>query len=98
MSNGRLTLDGLIFDHLIFTPFLVTVGCVRSKTYVRPCILDDAVMHEVVKGAYLRSYNLHAQRTGLFCVSCANTGLSLYNVQFPRTTCQCSEKDMMGGN
>ena len=45
-----MTLDGLIFDHLLFYPFLVTVGFVRAKASVRPHIIDGALMHKVVKG------------------------------------------------
>ena len=47
--NGRVTLDGLMFDHLLFSLFVVMVICVRSKASVRPHIFHDIVMHEVVK-------------------------------------------------
>ena len=39
-----------MFDHLRFSPFAITVGSVRAKASVRPCISDDVVIHEVVKG------------------------------------------------
>ena len=45
-----MALDGLMFDHLLFNPFEVMVGCVRSKVSVRQNISNDAVMHVVVKG------------------------------------------------
>ena len=45
-----MTLDRLMFDHLLFSAFVVTVGCVGSKASVCLLIFDDVVMHEVVKG------------------------------------------------
>ena len=49
VSNFCVTLDGIMFDCVIYLPFTVMVGCVRSKVYVHPRILDDVVMHVVVK-------------------------------------------------
>ena len=54
MSNGHVTLDGLMFDIFFCSLFLVTVGFVRTKVYVRPHIFDDVVMHEVVKGGIFK--------------------------------------------
>ena len=45
-----MTLDGLMFDNLLFSPFAVMVGSLRDKAYGIPHIFDDVVMHEVVKG------------------------------------------------
>ena len=45
-----MALDRLMFDNLVFSAFVVMVGCVGSKASVRLLILDDVVMHEVVKG------------------------------------------------
>ena len=50
VSDGHVTLYELMFDHLLFTPFVVTVGCVKYEEPVIPCILDDVVMYVVVKG------------------------------------------------
>ena len=50
VSNVHVTLDGLMFYHLLFSAFVVTVGCVGSNASVRLRILDDVVMHKVVKG------------------------------------------------
>ena len=43
-----MELDGLMFYHFFFYPFVVTVGFVRANSYVRPHILDDVVMHVAV--------------------------------------------------
>ena len=45
-----MALDGIMFDHLIFYPFVVMVVCVRANASVRPYIFYDVVMHEVFKG------------------------------------------------
>ena len=45
-----MTVDGIMFDHFSFTPLVVMVGCVSSKVNVCPHILDDVVMHILVKG------------------------------------------------
>ena len=45
-----MTLYELMFDHLLFTPFVVTIGYVKYKESISPCILDDVVMYVVVKG------------------------------------------------
>ena len=50
VSNSNVALDGLMFYHFFFYPFVVTVEFVRANAYVRPHILDDVVMHVVVKG------------------------------------------------
>ena len=50
VSNGHVTLDGLFFDHFLFSPFSVIVGSVRAKEYIRPHKFDDVVRHVVVKG------------------------------------------------
>ena len=39
-----------MFDNFYFSPFTVTVGFVRYKASVCPRILDDIVMHVLVKG------------------------------------------------
>ena len=43
-----MTLDGLIFDHSTFSPFVVEF--LRAKASVRPHISDVVLMHELVKG------------------------------------------------
>ena len=48
--NGHMMVDGLMFDRMISLPFAVKVRCMRAKASVRPHILDDVVMHVVVKG------------------------------------------------
>ena len=48
-----MALDGIMFDHLIFYPFVVMVVCVRANASVRPYVLYDVVMHEVFKGEVL---------------------------------------------
>ena len=48
--DGHVTLDGIMFDILLFYPFMVTIGFVRSKASVLTHILDDAVMYVLVKG------------------------------------------------
>ena len=45
-----MTLDWIMFDHVIYFLFAVTVGCVRAKASVCPHISDDVVMNVVVKG------------------------------------------------
>ena len=50
IHNSGVATDGLIFDHVISFPFLVTVRCVRAKKYVHTRISDDVVMYVVVKG------------------------------------------------
>ena len=45
-----MMVDGLMFDRMISLPFAVKVRCMRAKASVRPHILDDVVMHVVVKG------------------------------------------------
>ena len=44
-----MTLDRLMFDHLLFSAYVVTVGFVGSKASVCLLIFDDVVMHEEVK-------------------------------------------------
>ena len=39
-----------MYDHLLFYIFAVMVGFVRAKASICPCIFDDVVIHEVVKG------------------------------------------------
>ena len=43
-----MTLNELMFDDLIFSPFVVVF--VRSKAYVRPHISDVVIMYVLVKG------------------------------------------------
>ena len=45
-----MTLERIMFDHLRFNPFAVTIGHVRAKVSFCTCILDDVVIHEVFKG------------------------------------------------
>ena len=47
--NDHVTLDGLMFDNFLFSPFAVTIGFVKAKAYVRPRISDEFLMHEVLK-------------------------------------------------
>ena len=39
-----------MFDCVRSIPFLVIVGCVRSKNSVRPCLYDEVVMHVISEG------------------------------------------------
>ena len=43
-----MKLDGIMFDHSIFSPFVV--GFVRAEAFFRPHISDMVVMHVLVKG------------------------------------------------
>ena len=45
-----MALDGLMFDHLRSLPFAVTVGCLRAKASVRPCIPYYVIMRVVLVG------------------------------------------------
>ena len=45
-----MTLDGIMFDTLLFSSFSVIVEFVRAKASVRPQISDVVVIHVVVKG------------------------------------------------
>ena len=45
-----MMLDGLMFDCVRSLPFMVTVGCDRSKASVLPHISDYFVKHVLVKG------------------------------------------------
>ena len=45
-----MTLDRIMFDHVISYPFTFMVICVRAKAFVLPRILNDIAMHVVVKG------------------------------------------------
>ena len=47
-----------MFYHFLFYPFVVTVGFVRANAYVCSRILDDFVMHIVVKGDVLEFVGL----------------------------------------
>ena len=65
-----MTLDGLMFDNLLFYPFVVTVKFVRAKDSVLPCIFDDVVIHEVVKGDVFEFVGLgHKRNWILLCDS-----------------------------
>ena len=44
-----MTLDGLMFYHVIHLPFTDTFRCVREKVSVLPHTSDDVVMHVVDK-------------------------------------------------
>ena len=48
--NGHVMLYRLMYDHLSFYIFAVVVGFLRAKASVCPCIFDDVVIYEVVKG------------------------------------------------
>ena len=45
-----MKLDGPMFDHFLFDPFVVTVGFVRAKASFHPCISDSIVINVEVKG------------------------------------------------
>ena len=42
--NGYLNSDRIMFDRVIFIPFTITFGCVRSKASVCKCVPDEVVM------------------------------------------------------
>ena len=52
----------------LFSPFLVTVGFVRSTESVRPRISDDVVIHVLVKGDIF--YFIGCGRTENWIVLC----------------------------
>ena len=41
---------GVMFDHVRYFPFVVLVGCVRSKAYDLPLISNGVAMYVLVKG------------------------------------------------
>ena len=43
-------LDGLMFYHMLFSPFAVAVVCVRSKASICPRMLYGVVRNVVFKG------------------------------------------------
>ena len=88
--NYRVTLDGIMFDNLIFSPFVVVF--VRAKASIRPHILDVFVMQEL---AY-RTYN-HKEMDGVVWVA-PRLVLVCLNVKYLHATCQCYEEVLMGGN
>ena len=45
-----MSLDGLMVDCVRSIPFAATVGCVRDKASVHPCVSDDVLMYVIVKG------------------------------------------------
>ena len=49
VSNGHVALNGLMFDYFLFSPFMVTIGFLRSKASIHPHIYDDVVIHVLVK-------------------------------------------------
>ena len=53
-----MKLDGLMFDHLTFYQFVVTVGYVRAKASFRPRTSDEFVMHVVDKWDVLKFIGL----------------------------------------
>ena len=56
ISNGHVTLDGLMFDR---------VGCVRAKTSICPHISDDIVLHVVVNGDLFELIGLGRTKNGI---------------------------------
>ena len=45
-----MTLDGIMFDKFFFSPFVIRVAFVMAKASVHPNMIDNVIMHEVVKG------------------------------------------------
>ena len=72
-----------MFDNLRFYPFVATVICVRAKVSVRPLILDDVVMHVVVKGEIFEFIGIGPTKNGICYVSRPKTGLSLLKCTRP---------------
>ena len=99
VSNVYVKLDGIMFDYFFLSPFMVTVGCVRAKAFVRPHILDDVTMHEVVKGGvfYFIGMFMHKVTYGVLWVALGLVWVCC-NVQDPNYTCQCYEEVPMRGN
>ena len=60
-----MTLDGLMFDHLSFYQSLVTVICVRPKASFCPHILNDVIIHVVVKGDIFEFIGLGGTDNGI---------------------------------
>ena len=48
--NGHVALDGLMFDNVLFYPFIVTVLFVRAKESFCPQKSYDVVSNVLVKG------------------------------------------------
>ena len=79
-------LYGLMFDHLSFSPFSVTVWCVRSKASVRPHVSNDVVMHVAVKGGVFEFIGLvHTKNYILLCESCQKwfEFVTMYKTRMP---------------
>ena len=60
-----MVLDGIMFEHVIFYPLAATFGCVRAKPSVRRRILDDILMHAVVKGDVFYFIGLGRTKNGI---------------------------------
>ena len=83
-----MKLDGIMFDHLIFNPFAVTVRCVWVKESVHSHISNDVVMYEVVKGDVFEFIELgHTKNWILLCKSRQDWFyfVATYKTQIPHT-------------
>ena len=97
-SNGRVSLDRFMFDHLIFPPFSITVGCVRSKESVQQHISDNVLMHEVVKGEVIELIGRGCTKKWIFMWVAQIPIWVFFYVQDPHATCQCYKEGPMRGN
>ena len=63
-----MMLDRLMVGFVMSIPFVVTVGCVRSKAYVHPRVSDDVVIIVIFKGCIIYFIRYERTKNGiLFC-------------------------------
>ena len=85
---------GLMFDNLIFSPFVVRF--VRSKVPVLPRISDVVVMHEVVKGG-ICDFIIHiCTKNWMVLCELHQSWFFFGIVQDLHSICQCYEEVPMG--
>ena len=60
-----MKLDGIMFDHFIFSLFSFKVRCVRSKVYVHTRKYYDVVMNIVAKGGVFEFIGLRRTKNGI---------------------------------
>ena len=65
LSNGRMTLGGLMFYCVISFPFELVVGCVRDKACTIHCVYYDLVMHAIVKGGVFEFISCGRLKNGI---------------------------------
>ena len=81
-----MALDGIMFDHVRSFPFVATVGCVRAKAYVRPCIPYYVIMRVVVLGDVFEFIVCGRTNNGVVLCELIQDWFeffSMYNTQIP---------------